>query len=86
MRGGRHDTLAAAMKLSAHLMFWLSLAFAAFCLGYAYIGFSSIDAAMSEDVREASRGYAWFWTFLGAVGVALAALAHRMRRGAGDDE
>ena len=74
------------MKLSAQLMFWLSLAFAALCLGYAYFGFSSIDAAMAEDVQQASRGYAWFWTFLGVIGIALAALARWMQRRAGREE
>ncbi len=74
------------MKLSAQLMFWLSLAFAALCLAYAFFGFSSIDATMSDDVQDASRGYAWFWTFLGAIGIAFAALARWMQRQAGDDE
>jgi len=64
------------MKLSIQMMFWLSLVFAALCLSYAYFGFSSIDPTMSDDIRDASRGYAWFWTFLGVIGLALAALGH----------
>ncbi len=74
------------MKLSTQLMFWISLAFSALCLAYAYLGFSALDPAMSEDVREASRGYAWFWTFLGVIGIALAALARWMQRRAGREE
>jgi amino acid transporter len=74
------------MKLSARLMFWGSLLFAALCLAYAYLGFSAIDPSMSEEMREASRGYAWFWTFLGVIGVALAAVARWMRRRTDRDE
>jgi hypothetical protein len=66
------------MKLSAQLMFWLSLVYAGLCLAYALFGFSSIDATMSDDIREASRGYAWFWTFLGVIGLVLAGLARWM--------
>jgi hypothetical protein len=68
------------MKLSAQMMFWLSLVFAAVCLAYAYFGFSSIDPTMSDDVRDASRGYAWFWTFLGVIGLACAGLAYWMQK------
>lgn len=34
--------------------------FAIGCIAYAGFGFSSIDASMSQAVREDSRGYAWF--------------------------
>ena len=74
------------MKLSAQLMFWGSLVFAGLCLAYAFLGFSAIDPAMSEETREASRGYAWFWTFLGVIGLVLAALARWMQRDAGREE
>jgi hypothetical protein len=68
------------MKLSMQMMFWLSLVFAALCLSYAYFGFSSIDATMTEDVQDASRGYAWFWTFLGVIGLVLAGLGRWLQR------
>ena len=68
------------MKLSAQLMFWLSLVYAGLCLAYAFFGFSSIDATMSDDIREASRGYAWFWTFLGVIGLVCAVLARWLLR------
>ncbi len=69
------------MKLSTQLMFWISLAFSALCLAYAYLGFSALDPAMSEDVREASRGYAWFWTFLAAVALVFGVLSWMMKEG-----
>ena len=69
------------MKISAHFAFWASLVFAVLCIAYAGFGFSSIDAAMSEEVRDASRGYAWFWMFLGGIGVAFAIISWLMLRG-----
>ena len=74
------------MKISVQMMFWFSLLFAALCLAYAWFGFSSIDATMSDESREVSRGYAWFWTFLGAIGLALASLARWLLREPKDGE
>jgi len=68
------------MKISVQMMFWFALAFAALCLAYGWFGFSSIDTTMSDEIREASRGYAWFWTFLGAIGLVLAGLARWVLR------
>lgn len=48
------------MKISAQFTFWASLLFAVGCIAYAGFGFSSIDASMTEAVRDAARGYAWF--------------------------
>jgi dipeptide/tripeptide permease len=66
------------MKLSAQISFWFALAFAAFCLAYALFGFTSVEAGADPDVVANSRGYAWFWTFLGVVGLAIALVSHRM--------
>jgi hypothetical protein len=69
------------MKITAHFAFWASIVFAVLCIGYAGFGFSSIDASMSEELREASRGYAWFWMFLGGIGALFALLSWLMLRG-----
>ena len=69
------------MKISAQFAFWGALVFAVLCVAYAGFGFSSIDASMSDEVRESSRGYAWFWMFLGAIGAAFAAISWLMLRG-----
>ena len=74
------------MKLSMQMMFWLSLVFAALCLVYAYLGFSSIDTTMSDDVRDASRGYAWFWTFMGVIGLVVAGLGRWLMRDVQDED
>lgn len=69
------------MKLSAQLVFWLSLVFAGVCIAYAGFGFSSIDAAADPQVVADSRGYAWFWLFLGGIGVFMAVVSWLMAKG-----
>jgi hypothetical protein len=69
------------MKITAQFAFWASLVFALLCIAYAGFGFSSIDASMSEAAREAGRGFAWFWMFLGGVGIVFALLSWLMLRG-----
>jgi hypothetical protein len=73
------------MKLSAQMMFWASLVFAALCVAYALFGFSSIDAGMPAQQQTDSRGYVWFWTFMGLIGLALAVVAQWMIRNPPDD-
>lgn len=58
------------MKVSAHLALWSSLVFALVCLYVAWSGFSSVDAMADAQAQSDARGFAWFWLFLGAVGVA----------------
>lgn len=69
------------MKLSAQLVLWLSLAFAAVCIAYAGFGFSSIDVGADPQVAADSRGYAWFWLFLGGIGLAMAVVSWLMAKG-----
>lgn len=69
------------MRLSLHLLFWLSLVFAGACIAYAGFGFSSIDVTADPQMVEDSRGYAWFWFFLGSIGAAMAAVAWLMIKG-----
>ena len=60
---------------------WLCAAFALVCLGFAYSGFSALQTLTDEAERELSRGYAWFWTFLGAVAVAFGVLSWMIKAG-----
>ena len=69
------------MKLSAQLVLWLSLIFAGVCIAYAGFGFSSIDASADPQIVADSRGYAWFWLFLGGIGLLMAALSWLMVKG-----
>jgi hypothetical protein len=70
-----------SMKLSAQLVLWLSLAFAVACIAYAGFGFSSIDVGTDPQVAADSRGYAWFWLFLGGIGVVMAGISWLMVKG-----
>jgi len=69
------------MKITAHVSFWGALVFAVLCIAYAGFGFSSIDASMSDALREDARGYAWFWMFLGGIGAVIAVISWLMLRG-----
>ncbi len=69
------------MKVSAQFTFWASVVFAIGCIAYAGFGFSSFDASMPPGVREDSRGYVWFWLFMGGVGIATAIVSWLMLRG-----
>lgn len=69
------------MKVTAQFSLWASIVFALACIAYGGFGFSSIDASMSDAAREDSRGYAWFWLFLGGVGLAIAAGSWLMLKG-----
>jgi hypothetical protein len=69
------------MKLSVQLLFWLSLVFAGACIAYAGFGFSSIEVNADPQIVEDSRGYAWFWLFLGAIGLLMAVASWLIVRG-----
>jgi len=69
------------MKVSVQFAFWASVVFAILAIAYAGFGFSSIDASMADETREASRGYAWFWLFMGGIGIACAAVSWLMLTG-----
>ncbi|HET9341087.1 MAG TPA: hypothetical protein VFQ55_18940 [Casimicrobiaceae bacterium] len=69
------------MKITAQFAFWASLVFAAACLAYAAVGFTSIDASMTPTQQSDARGFAWFWALLGSVGLVSAVVAGLMARG-----
>jgi len=69
------------MKITAQMSFWLSLVFAAGCLAYALVGFSSLDASLTDAQQSDARGFAWFWLFLGGVGVVSAIVSRMMAQG-----
>ena len=69
------------MKLSLQLIFWLSLLFAGACIAYAGFGFSSLDVTADPQTVEDGRGYAWFWLFLGGIGMVMAIASWLITRG-----
>ena len=59
---------------------------AVLCLGVAVTGFTSLaDIADPAQLADA-RGFAWFWTFLASVAIALAVLAWWVARNHKEDE
>ena len=49
--------------------------FAVVCFGVAITGFSSIGEMADPVQRADAKGFAWFWAFLGMVGVVFGALS-----------
>jgi len=52
----------------------LAAILATICFGVAITGFSSLGDIADPVQRADGRGFAWFWTFLGAVSVAFGIL------------
>jgi hypothetical protein len=69
------------MRVSAQVAMWLCAAFALLCLGFAYNGFLALQTITDSAERELSLGYAWFWTFLGAVAIAFGILSWMIKAG-----
>ncbi len=57
------------MKISAQMSVILATIFAVICFGVALTGFSSLGDIADQAQRADGEGFAWFWTFLGAVSV-----------------
>lgn len=68
------------MKLSATLTLWLSTVFATLCLGYGLYGFVESTGMPLGQERDDARGFAFYFMFLGMVGVAGALISWRMTR------
>jgi len=57
------------MRISAQMSIVMAALFAILCFGFAITGFTSLDAITDPEQLADARGFAWFWTFLGAVAV-----------------
>ena len=69
------------MKISAQLAVWLCAAFGLVCLGVALSGFSGTTSMTDAAERDASLGYAWFWTFLAVVAAVFGVLSWMIQKG-----
>jgi len=69
------------MKVTAQVAMWMCAAFALFCGTFAYNGFSALSTVADEAEREASLGYAWYWTFLTAIAVVFGVLSWMIKNG-----
>jgi len=52
----------------------MAVIFSALAFGFAISGFSSLGTITDPQQLSDAKGFAWFWTFLGAVAVVLGAI------------
>ncbi len=57
------------MKITANLAAALGGVFALVCFGVAFTGFTSLGEITDSQQHSDALGFAWFWTFLGLVGI-----------------
>jgi hypothetical protein len=62
------------MKISAKISVVMAAIFASICFGVAIKGFTSLGDIGDPAQLEDARGFAWFWTFLGALAVLFGAI------------
>ena len=63
------------MKISAKMSVIMAAIFAGVCFSVAITGFVSSADIVDPVQRSDGYGFAWFWTFLGVVGVVFGALS-----------
>jgi hypothetical protein len=80
------DRRGEAMKITAQMGAVISVFFALFCYGFAVTGFMSLDDAADLQKLADAKGFAWFWTFLGTVGVVFGAVSWWMAKSAKEGE
>ena len=69
------------MKISFGIAMWMCAVFALVCFAYAMSGFLALESLTSEEERDLSRGYAWFWMFLFAVASVCGVLSWMIKKG-----
>lgn len=62
------------MRVTAQMSVIIAVAFAVFCFGFAVSGFSALGDISDPQQLADAKGFAWFWTFLGLVGVVFGAV------------
>lgn len=60
--------------------------FAVLCLGVAITGFTSLGDITDQTQLADAKGFAWFWTFLASVAIALGLLSRWIARTESDNE
>lgn len=73
------------MQLSAKLAVYGAIVFAIVCFAVAIQGFVSLSEITDPAIASDAKGFAFFWTFLGAVAVGIAYISHRAMRGLIED-
>ena len=60
---------------------WLCAIFGLVCLGFALNGFFALGSITDPEVRDASLGYAGFWSFLALIAAIFGVLSWMISRG-----
>ena len=63
------------MKISARAATIFAVIFALGCFAVALTGFTSLGEIADPVQRGDAKGFAWFWVFLGTVGVVFGVLS-----------
>lgn len=69
------------MKLSAQMTFWISLAFATFCIVYGVNGYLSLQDMPAGAERDDAKGFVWFFLFMGSIGIVTTVVSWLMIKG-----
>lgn len=69
------------MKLSIQVTTTVATIFGALCLVVGIHGLMSLDGITDPVQLSDAKGFAWFWMFLGMIGVTIAAVAWWIARG-----
>ena len=69
------------MRISAVMAMWMCAVFALVCGVVAFTGFSAAPSIADAMERDASLGFAWFWTFLTLVAVVFGVLSWMIKEG-----
>ena len=69
------------MKFSAQFAGVIAVVFALVCYGVAINGFTSLGEITDAQGLSDAKGFAWFWAFLGTIGVVFAAISWWMAKG-----
>jgi hypothetical protein len=62
------------VKITAKMSIVMSAIFAGICFSVAITGFVSSGDIADAQQRSDGYGFAWFWTFLGVIGLVFGAL------------
>jgi hypothetical protein len=69
------------MKLTAQMASVLALVFGLICVGVGLHGLWQVRDIVDAAERSDAQGFAWFWIFLGVVGLTTAVLSLLMAKG-----
>ena len=74
------------MKITAKMSMIGSAVFAVVCFAVAINGFISLGDVQDPVARSDGYGFAWFWTFLGSIGVLFGGLSYWLIRTHKEDD